>query len=274
MDGIREIIALALKEDIGHGDITSESIFEKSHTSNAVIKSKQDCIICGEVVVNEIKKIFKDVEITVFKKDGEFVQKEDIVYSLQGNTIELLKLERTLLNFVQRLSGIATITNKFVKELEGTTIKLLDTRKTTPGMRMLEKYAVKTGGGNNHRFGLYDGVLIKENHIKAAGSIEKAVELCRKNIPHLIKIEVEVENLSELEQALNAKADGVLLDNMTLEEIEKACKLKENYNFFIEVSGGITLEKLKELKKLNIDYISSGYITHSAGIVDLTMLFR
>ena len=273
MEGIREIIALALKEDIGHGDITSESIFEKSHTSSAVIKTKQDCVICGEVVVNEIKKIFKDVEITVFKKDGEFVKKGDIVYSLQGNTIELLKLERTLLNFVQRLSGIATITNKFVKELEGTNIKLLDTRKTTPGMRMLEKYAVKIGGGHNHRFGLYDGVLIKENHIKAAGSIEKAVELCRKNIPHLIKIEVEVENLNQLQQALNAKADGVLLDNMDLKDIEKACKFKKNHNFFIEVSGGITLEKLKELKNLNIDYISSGYITHSAGIVDLTMLF-
>ena len=274
MEGIREIVALALKEDIGHGDITSESIFEKNHTSNAVIKAKQDCVICGEVVVNEIKKIFKDVEITVFKKDGEFVKKGDIVYSLQGNTIELLKLERTLLNFVQRLSGIATITNKFVKELEGTTIKLLDTRKTTPGMRILEKYAVKMGGGQNHRFGLYDGVLIKENHIKAAGSIEKAVELCRKNIPHLIKIEVEVENLSELEQAIKSKADGVLLDNMDLKDIEKACKFKEKCNFFIEVSGGVTLEKLKELKNLNIDYISSGYITHSAGIVDLTMLFR
>ncbi|BBB33542.1 nicotinate-nucleotide pyrophosphorylase (carboxylating) [Thermotomaculum hydrothermale] len=272
MEGIKEIIALALKEDIGHGDITSESIFEKNHTSNAVIKAKQDCIVCGEIVLREIKNFFKNIDFTVFKKDGESAKNGDIIYSLQGNTIELLKLERTLLNFVQRLSGIATTTNKFVEELKGTNIKLLDTRKTTPGMRYLEKYAVKTGGGFNHRYGLFDGILIKENHIKAAGSIEKAVQMCRKNNHHLIKIEVEVEDLTQLEEALKVGADGVLLDNMNNKDIEKACTYKNDYNFFIEVSGGITIERIKELKYFDIDYISSGYITHSAGIVDLTML--
>ncbi len=272
MNFIEEIVKLALKEDIGHGDITSESIFPENHSSNAIIKAKQDCIICGEKIVKEIKSFFPSVEFTVFKKDGETVKNGDIVYSLNGKTIELLKLERTLLNFIQRLSAISTVTNRFVKELEGTKIKILDTRKTTPGMRILEKYAVKTGGGHNHRFGLYDGVLIKENHIKAAGSIRKAVELCRKNNHHLIKIEVEVETLNQLEEALKSGVDGVLLDNMEIKEIEKACEFKKEYSFFIEVSGGITFEKLNKLKNLDIDYISSGFITHSARIIDLTML--
>ena len=272
MDFVEEIIKFALKEDIGHGDITSESIFPENHKSTAVVKAKQDLTVCGERIVEGFKKFFPEIEFVIFKKDGEEVKKGDIIYSLSGKTIDLLKLERSFLNFVQRLSGIATTTKRFVKELEGSGIKILDTRKTTPGMRVLEKYAVKTGGGFNHRFGLYDGVLIKENHIKAAGSIKKAVDLCRKNIHHLIKIEVEVENLKQLEEALKAKADGVLLDNMSVGEIEKACEFKKENKFFIEVSGGITLEKLNELKKLNIDYISSGAITHSAGVVDLTML--
>ncbi len=272
MDFVEEIIKFALKEDIGHGDITSESIFPENHKSTAVVKAKQDLTVCGERVVEGFKKFFPETEFVIFKKDGEEVKNGDIIYSLSGKTVDLLKLERSFLNFIQRLSGIATATKKFVKELKGSGIKVLDTRKTTPGMRSLEKYAVKTGGGFNHRFGLYDGVLIKENHIKAAGSIKKAVDLCRKNVHHLIKIEVEVENLKQLEEALKAEADGVLLDNMSVGEIEKACELKKEYNFFIEVSGGITVEKLKNLKNLDIDYISSGAITHSAGIVDLTML--
>ncbi len=272
MKGIKEILSLALKEDIGHGDITGESIFPLNHRSNAVVKTKENCIVCGEPVVEELKKTFKNVEFTVFKKDGEYAKKGEIIYSLSGSTVEILKLERTLLNFVQRLSAISTTTYNFVKQLEGSKIKLLDTRKTTPGMRTLEKYAVKKGGGHNHRFGLYDGILIKENHIKAAGSIEKAVKLCRENTHHLIKIEVEVENLEQLQEAIKAGADGVLLDNMSDEDIAKACEMKKQHSFFIEVSGGITIERLKSLKNLDIDFISTGFITHSAGIIDMTML--
>ncbi len=272
MDGIKEIISLALKEDIGHGDITSESIFLPTHQSTAVIKAKEELIICGEKIIEGFKHFFPEIEFVIFKKDGERVNNGDIIYSVSGKTIELLKLERSFLNFVQRLSGIATTTAKFADILKGSGIKLLDTRKTTPGMRVLEKYAVKTGGGYNHRFGLFDGILIKENHIKAAGSIKKAIEMCRKNTHHLIKIEVEVENLKEFEEAVLNGADGVLLDNMEIGEIEKACQYKKEYNFFIEVSGGITLEKLKQLKNLNIDFVSSGYITHSAKAADITML--
>ncbi len=269
-----EVVELALKEDMPFGDITAESIFtDKNASVIASIKTKEDCIIAGLPVVKRVLNYFPDVSLTVFKQDGEFAGKGSVIYTLSGSPLSLLKAERTMLNFLQRLSGIATKTNTFVKLLEGSKIKILDTRKTTPGYRLLEKYAVKTGGGKNHRFSLSDGILIKENHIKAAGSLHKAVRLVKENVNHLMKVEVEVENLEQLDSALNAGADGVLLDNMSNEDIALACRLKESHKFFIEVSGNITEERLPSLKELNIDYISSGAITHSAGIIDLTMLF-
>lgn len=269
-----EVIELALKEDIPYGDITAESIFEKnSNPVIASIKTKEDCVVAGLPVVEKTLSYFPDIKLTVFKQDGEEALKGSVIYTLSGTPLSLLKAERTMLNFLQRLSGIATKTNSFVKLLEGTNIKILDTRKTTPGYRLLEKYAVKVGGGKNHRFSLSDGILIKENHIKAAGSLHKAVRLVRENVNHLMKVEVEVENLEQLDAALNAGADGVLLDNMSNEDIALACRLKEGHKFFIEVSGNVTEERIPSLKEFNIDFISSGAITHSAGIIDMTMLF-
>jgi nicotinate-nucleotide pyrophosphorylase (carboxylating) len=269
-----EVVELALKEDIPFGDITAEAIFENNSTSViASIKTKEDCIVAGLPAVKKVLTFFPDINLTVFKQDGEFAGKGSVIYTLSGSPLSLLKAERTMLNFLQRLSGIATKTHTFVKLLEGSKIKILDTRKTTPGYRLLEKYAVKTGGGKNHRFSLSDGILIKENHIKAAGSLHKAVRLVKESVNHLLKVEVEVENLEQLDNALNAGADGVLLDNMSNEDIALACRLKESHKFFIEVSGNVTEERLPSLKELNIDFISSGAITHSAGIIDLTMLF-
>lgn len=269
-----EVVELALREDIPFGDITAESIFKNKNAHViASIKTKEECIIAGLPAVQKVISYFSDIKLTIFKQDGEEAPRGSVIYTLSGSPLSLLKAERTMLNFLQRLSGIATKTNVFVKLLEGTNIKILDTRKTTPGYRLLEKYAVKVGGGKNHRFSLSDGILIKENHIKAAGTLHKAVRIVKENVNHLMKIEVEVENLDQLDAALNSGADGVLLDNMSNEDIALACRLKESHKFFIEVSGNITEERLPSLKELNIDYISSGAITHSAGIIDMTMLF-
>ena len=269
-----EIVELALKEDLPAGDLTSDAIFsDNSPIVDARIETRESCVIAGLPAVKKIISYFPDIELSVFHRDGDSVSAGDIIYALSGHAASILKAERTLLNFLQRLSGIATRTRSVSKQLAGTGIRLLDTRKTGPGMRHLEKYAVRAGGGFNHRFSLSDGILIKENHIQAAGSVEAAVTRCREHAPHLVKVEVEVENLVQLDEALSAGADGVLLDNMETHEIAEACTRKDNHRFFIEVSGGITESRITELSNLNIDYISMGAITHSAGIIDMTLLF-
>ncbi len=269
-----EIVELALKEDLPAGDITTDAIFHRvSSPVIARVETREPCIVAGFPAVECAVHHFPDIELSVFHGDGSSVSPGDIIYTLTGNPASILKVERTLLNFLQRLSAIATVTNRFAEELTGSGIRLLDTRKTDPGMRHLEKYAVRVGGGDNHRFSLSNGILIKENHIRAAGSIETAIRRCRESNSHLAKIEVEVQTLAELAVALSAGADGVLLDNMSDEEISKACEFKKHHSFFIEVSGGITLDRLPLLKNFEIDFISTGFITHSAGIIDMTLLF-
>ncbi len=269
-----EIVELALKEDLPTGDLTTDAIFsDNTEIIGARVETREPCVIAGLPAVRRLIRYFPDIELSVFHKDGDTVSPGDIIYTLTGNPASILKAERTLLNFLQHLSGIATKTRVIVNMLAGSGIQLLDTRKTTPGMRHLEKYAVRIGGGHNHRFSLSDGILIKENHIRAAGSIGAAIRHCQKHTSHLTKIEIEVENLSQLDEALSAGADGVLLDNMSTEEIAAACTRKDNHGFFIEVSGGITESRIAELLPLNIDYISMGALTHSAGIIDMTLLF-
>lgn len=269
-----EIVELALKEDLPTGDITTDAIFPSEATVvSGRVETREPCVVAGFPAVDKAVRYFPDIEISVFHGDGDAISAGDIIYTLTGNPASILKVERTLLNFLQRLSAIATKAKAIVDLLAGTNIRLLDTRKTAPGMRHLEKYAVRIGGGSNHRFSLSDGILIKENHIRAAGSIEDAVSLCREHASHLTKIEIEVENLEQLDEALAAGADGVLLDNMSTEDIAASCSRKEKHSFFIEVSGGITETRIAELAQLNIDYISMGALTHSAGIIDMTLLF-
>jgi len=269
-----EIVELALKEDMPAGDLTTDAILSDQASSvSARVETREPCVVAGFPAVDKIVQYFPDVKLSVFHSDGDAVAAGEIIYTLTGHPASILKLERTLLNFLQRLSSIATKTRSVVTLLEGTNIQLLDTRKTAPGMRHLEKYAVRVGGGCNHRFSLSDGILIKENHIRAAGSIENAVRCCREYAPHLSKVEIEVENLAQLDEALAAGVDGVLLDNMDMKEIAAACSRKEEHAFFIEISGGITEARIAELALLNIEFISMGALTHSAGIIDMTLLF-
>jgi len=268
------IVDLALAEDLPAGDVTADAIFPPdAEPATAQIITRENCVVVGEPVLACLAERFPSVRASVFRKDGETAAAGDVVYGLAGHPGELVKLERTLLNFVQRLSAVATRTRAVVDQLAGTGIRVLDTRKTTPGMRQLEKYAVRMGGGGNHRMSLSDGILIKENHIRAAGSITEAVRRCRSRAHHLLKVEVEVETLAELDEALAAGADGVLLDNMNPQQIAEACERKATHRFFIEVSGGLSPDKLDTLRGLPVDFVSMGALTHSAGIVDMTMLF-
>lgn len=266
------LIDLALLEDIGPGDITTSSVIEPNKPGRAIIKAKEKFVVCGTEIAQRV--FFKIDPGIVFVKsieDGFEVNKGDVIFSAKGSMASLLKAERTALNFLQRLSGIATNTKKFVEKLKDyPKVRLCDTRKTTPGLRVLEKYAVSCGGAFNHRTGLYDGVLIKDNHIEAAGSIEKAVSSVRKNISHLVKIEVEVKDFEEVNQALEAGADVIMLDNMNTEQIEKACKII-NKMALVEVSGNVTANRLPELAKAGADIISCGALIHQAVSVDLSM---
>lgn len=269
---VKQVIALALEEDVWTGDITSRLIPEKNK-STARITAKGDFIIAGLPFAREVfHQVDKELEFKPLVKEGSRVKKGTIVARVSGNTRALLAGERTALNILQHLSGIATFTNKFVREVKGTRATILDTRKTNPCQRYMEKYAVKTGGGANHRMGLYDAVLIKDNHIKAAEGIKKAIYLARAENDHLRKIEVEVENLSGLDEALRAGADIILLDNMDLKTIADAVKRNKG-RALLEVSGNVTLETVRELALTGVDFISVGAITHSAPAADLSMKF-
>lgn len=259
---------MALKEDIGSGDVTSNYTIDENNTSEAVIKVKEDGVIAG---LDVAEAVFKNIDQKiVFKKnvkDGDFVKKGGIIAVVKGRTRSLLAGERTALNFLMRMSGIATMTKAFVDKTKRYGVKILDTRKTTPGLRYLEKYAVRVGGGFNHRMGLYDMVLIKENHIKACGSIKKAVKLAERAG---LKIEVEVKNIRELKEALKTNADWIMLDNFNLDEIRKAIKIVNGAKK-IEVSGGVNLENVEKIAKLRPDFISIGSLTHSFKSLDMSM---
>ena len=268
---ITDTIMNALKEDMPLGDITTDNIIGEDSVTRATFLAKQDAVIAGLIVAKQVFSILdKDVEFTTFIKDGDTVKKGDIIAEVKGSTRALLKGERTALNFMQRLSAIATMTNKYVRLVEGTGVKVTDTRKTTPGLRLLEKYAVGCGGGSNHRFSLSDGVLIKDNHIAAAGGIKNAVEAVKKSIPHTVKIEVETESLEEVQEALDCGVDIIMLDNMTNEQMAEAVKLI-NKRALAEASGNVSEETISDIAKTGVDIISVGKLTHSANSVDISM---
>lgn len=270
---VNKLIELAIEEDIGRGDISCIAIESCLKNSVFEFKAKEDFILCGiEVAKRVFKRIDENLEVNFNKKDGDFLTKGETFGYVKGFTGSILMGERTALNFLQRLSGIATNTGNFVKQLEKSRIKIIDTRKTTPGHRVLEKYAVFVGGGSNHRFGLFDGIMLKDNHIDAVGSISEAVRLARLATPVTIKIEVETRNLDEVKEAVEAGSDIIMLDNFDIDMIKKAVKIIKK-RAMIEVSGGVNLKNLHKYKKLKIDYISIGALTHQATSVDISLKF-
>ncbi len=270
---IKEIIKQSLMEDIGSGDITTESLELVKTITQATMIAKEEGVIAGLNIFYEVyKQVDPEIKITLYKRDGDKVINKEPIAKLEGNPASLLKGERVALNFLQRMSGIASQTSKMVEQIAGTDARLLDTRKTTPLLRQLEKYSVKIGGGFNHRFGLYDMIMLKENHIRAAGSIEKAVKVVKKN-NCTYKIEVEVTNLEELKEAVEAQVDRVMLDNMSLEDMKQAVELYKG-KVELEASGNVRLETIREIAETGVDYISSGSMTHSYKSLDISLLFR
>ena len=268
---IDEYILNALKEDITSEDVTTNAIMPEEKAGKADLICKEDGVICGLGVFQRVFELLDDhARFETNLKDGDEVKKGQLMGVIYGDIKALLTGERTALNYLQRMSGIATFTKGLAKELEGSNTKLLDTRKTTPNMRPFEKYAVKIGGGTNHRYNLSDGILIKDNHIGAAGSIKKAVQMAKDYAPFVRKIEVEVENLSQLEEALEAGADIIMLDNMDNETMKEAVKIVGT-KAETECSGNVTKERLKEIREIGVNYVSSGALTHSAPIMDISL---
>ena len=265
------LIMEALKEDISSEDVTTNSVMKEAVKGEVELICKQDGIIAGLRVFRRVFELLNDqMEITFFCKDGDEVRKGEKMGILRGDIRVLLSGERVALNFLQRMSGIATYTHQVAKLLVGSRTKLLDTRKTTPNTRIFEKYAVRVGGGYNHRYNLSDGVLLKDNHIGAAGSVAKAVEMAKAYAPFVRKIEVETENLDMVKEAVEAGADIIMLDNMSPEEMQKAIELIGG-RAETECSGNVTKENIERLTSLGVDYISSGALTHSAPILDISL---
>ncbi len=265
------LIDFALEEDAGLGDITSRAIFPAKHRSRAVIDAKQDLVICGlEIAARVFAQTDPAIKVRLLARDGDRVKKGAIVLRLEGPTGSILTAERTALNFLQRLSGIATQAHRYAQAVMGTGVRVVDTRKTTPGWRALEKYAVRTGGCFNHRSSLGEQVLIKDNHIAAAGSLTKAVQLCRTAAPHGSKIEVEAKNTAEVREACRAGADIILLDNMTPPQVRAAVKLIAG-RAQVEVSGGVRYETLRSYALPGVNLISIGALTHSVAAADLSL---
>ncbi len=266
-----------LKEDLGRGDITTQSVVRGGARARGRFLARQDFVLCGLEIAEAVFGTLDNnilLESTVY--DGEKITAGTEFARMEGPAAALLTGERTALNVMQRLSGVATLTRAFVDRVEGTGVRIVDTRKTTPGLRLIEKYAVTVGGGFNHRFGLDDGVLIKDNHIALAGGVKRAVDLARSAVPHLMKIEVEVGNQPHLREAIAAHADVIMLANMNVAEIREAVKLirEQTPGTIIEVSGGVTLENVRELAECGVDLISVGAITHSAPAVDISLKTR
>ena len=265
------LILEALKEDISSEDVTTNSVMKEAVAGEVDLICKQDGIIAGlEVFERVFSLLDPDTKAELYFKDGEEVKNGQLMGKVKGDIRVLLSGERVALNYLQRMSGIATYTNSVAKLLEGSKIKLLDTRKTTPNMRIFEKYAVRAGGGYNHRYNLSDGVLLKDNHIGAAGSVTKAVQMAKEYAPFVRKIEVEVENLDMVKEAVEAGADIIMLDNMSPEDMKKAVELIDG-RAQTECSGNVTKENIARLTEIGVDYISSGALTHSAPILDISL---
>lgn len=267
---IDRIIKNALEEDINYGDITTENIMPKNEMSKAYFLAKADGVVAGINIAERVFEIVdKTIKFKINKVDGTEVKRGDIIAEVEGSTTNILLAERTALNFLQRMSGIATETNKYVKAVAGKAM-IVDTRKTVPGLRILDKYAVKAGGGRNHRINLSDAVMIKDNHIEAAGGITKAVEMIRSNIGHTVKIEVEVKNMEEVKEAVATGVEIIMLDNMNTEVSQEAIKYIDK-RAIVEASGNMNLEKAKEMADIGVDVISIGALTHSVTAMDISM---
>lgn len=264
-------ILSALKEDITSEDVSTNAVMPEPCLGSVDLICKQDGIICGLQIFERVFKLLdENVTVDFYCKDGDRVENGQLMAKVKGDIRTLLSGERTALNYLQRMSGIATYTNKVAGLLTGSKIKLLDTRKTTPNNRIFEKYAVTVGGGHNHRYNLSDGVLLKDNHIGAAGGVKEAVKMAKEYAPFVRKIEVEVETLDMVREAVEAGADIIMLDNMTDEEMQEAVSIISG-KAEIEVSGNVTAENIERLKNLGVDYISSGALTHSAPIMDISL---
>lgn len=269
---VRDKLTQFLKEDIGSGDLTSEAIFTEKEQGTAVFYAKEAGILAGTTIIEEAYRILDpELEVKLLKDDREAVQPSEEIAVVTGSVRSILTGERVILNLLQRMSGIATITRKAVSQLNSSHTKICDTRKTTPGLRVFEKYAVTCGGGYNHRKGLFDGVMIKDNHIAACGSIRKAVQHVREQLGPMVKIEVETESEQEVIEAVEANADIIMFDNRSPEEIQAFIK-HVPASIVTEASGGITMENLPAYRQTGVDYISLGFLTHSAPSLDISLL--
>lgn len=268
---LRSVIRSAIEEDLGPGDVTTDAIIDPEITGLAVLIAREELVLAGLPVFEAVfLEISPRIDFEKYFQEGDLVPGGARVCSITGPLSHILKAERTALNFLQRMSGIATLTRQYVEKVGPYKARILDTRKTAPGIRSFDKYAVRTGGGFNHRFGLFDGVLIKDNHIAAAGSISRSIQLAKKGVPHTLKIEVEVENMAGVEEALQAGADVILLDNMSPEQMTRAVQLVSG-RVMIEASGGITLDTVTDVAKSGVDLISVGGLTHSPRAADFSL---
>lgn len=278
MDSIQEIIHLALSEDIADGDVTGNAVVPTKLKAKAVVSAKEDIILCGAPLAASIfYALDKNANVRIFKKEGSKIKRGETIMEITGSARALLAGERTALNFMQRLSGISTLTGKFKAKTKGTKVKILDTRKTIPGWRLMEKYAVMCGGGTNHRIGLFDMFLIKNNHVDIAGSVTEAALRAKASGKKNLKLEIEVRDMNELKEALICGADIIMLDNFTPANIKKALKVARQFKKYIrrlpsfEASGGITLQNIRAYARTGVDLISIGALTHSARAVDIHM---
>ena len=271
----KKIVKDALYEDLGqNGDITSNSIIDIESEDDFYMSAREDGTISGLFLASLTFEIMdKSLKFSPFIKDGDRVKKGDKIAKIKGTTRSILSGERTALNFLSHLSGIATSTNKMVELISKTKVKIVSTRKTTPNLRILEKNAVKDGGGVNHRFGLYDGILIKDNHIAASGSIKESVLKAKKNSGHMVKVEIEVDNILQFKEAITTDVDAILLDNFSLNDLKEAVSLNK-HNIILEASGKINKKNISEIAKTGIDLISSGWITHSSPALDIGLDFE
>ncbi len=271
MNTIDNIIKLALFEDSGLGDLTTEAILSESFSGKGIIVAKEPFVLAGVEVAKRVFRLLDpDCECHVPFSDGDKIKKGDIFFKIQGDLLALLKGERVALNFMQRLSGIATLTRTYVEKLNNEKVRLTDTRKTTPGMRVLEKEAVRAGGAYNHRMSLYDGILIKDNHIAVAGSIKNAVKAVRDRTSHLMKVEVEVSCMDEVKEAVAVGAEVIMLDNMDYDQMSEAVQYIAG-RAVVEASGNVSLKTLNKIAATGVDVISCGALTHQAGSVDMSM---
>jgi len=272
---VRPIIQKALDEDIGRGDITSQAIIPPSSISKAEIISHEEGVLAGVEIAKEVFRLLSPRHLTFTSslKDGELLTEGRCILRFEADSLVILKGERVALNFLQRLSGIATLTRKFVDLVSPFGVRILDTRKTTPNLRILEKYAVRVGGGFNHRFGLDNGILIKDNHIRILGGIKKAVQMARRNNHPFLKVEVEVSDVSQVEEAIESDTDAIMLDNMSEEEMREVVNKirRRKREILIEASGDVSLENVKDVASTGVDLISVGRITHSAPSLDINL---